>query len=62
LALDRHCNLYLTYSAQTAGEQDNGTLTINYGKGYVSVPLSGEGVSDIATDFVNAWSDHLGVR
>ncbi len=57
-----HCNLYLTYTAQTVGEQDAGTLTINYGSGSVGVPLSGSGVANIATDIVHDWSQHPNVR
>jgi len=57
-----HCNLYLTYTAQTVGEQDNGTLTIGYGGGSVDVPLSGSGVANIATDIINEWSQHPNVR
>lgn len=44
-----HCNLYLTYTPQTVGEVDSGTLSINYGEGVVAVPLSGQGVSSIPT-------------
>ncbi len=44
-----HCNVYLTYTPATVGEIDNGTLTINYGEGVVTVPLVGHGVSAIPT-------------
>jgi hypothetical protein len=44
-----HCNLYLTYSPQSVGESDSGSLTINYGSGVTIVQLSGQGVSSIPT-------------
>ena len=44
-----HCNLYLTYTSQAVRETDNGALTINYGGGITTVPLTGRGVSAIAT-------------
>jgi hypothetical protein len=50
-----HCNLYLTYSPQSVGAVDSGSLTINYGSGVTVVQLSGQGVSSIPT-----WA-HLGV-
>lgn len=57
-----HCNLYLTYTAQTVGEQDNGNLVIDYGDGSVSVPLSGAGVQWIATSFWRTWNNHPNIR
>jgi hypothetical protein len=45
-----HCNVYLTYTPASVGEVDNGTLTFNYGNGVVTAPLTGHGVSAIATD------------
>ncbi len=45
-----HCNVYLTYTPQTVGEIDNGTLTLDYGEGVATVPLVGEGVSGIPTN------------
>jgi hypothetical protein len=53
-----HCNVYLTYSPQTVGEVDNGTLNINYGEGVVSVPLSGQGVAAIPTYVKMAFAPH----
>jgi hypothetical protein len=44
-----HCNLYLTYTPQSVGETDSGTLTINYGAGVTTVALNGQGVSSIPT-------------
>lgn len=44
-----HCNVSFTYAAQFVGELDMGSVSFDYGQGMTTVPLTGNGVSSIAT-------------
>lgn len=46
---DSHCNVYVTYTPQSVGVQDSGTLTLDYGAAQVSIALTGAGVAVIPT-------------